>query len=119
MPKSIEETEHWLTEETGQRLCLGISDNAEEGLWVDKSGSVPSWTNWWRRGEPNNGNGVEHYAYIQHGIGESRGTWHDNDPNVPCRAICVAENYDGKYFQCILKLMVLFFKNFIRFKTRK
>ena len=97
--------------------------------WVYKDGLAATWTNW-NSGEPNNyGGSSETQAEMQ----PDNGKWNDAIPSyINRRAVCTyflpsgsekkcpwLYDYDGKYFKCILKLMVLFFKNFIRFKTRK
>ncbi len=55
-----------------QVAFIGISDHAQEGVWRDVNGNRQEYFNW-RSGNPNNFQGVQHYAEL-----EPSGTWNDN-----------------------------------------
>ncbi len=55
-----------------QVAFIGISDHAEEGVWRDVNGNRQQYFSW-RSGNPNNFQGVQHYAEL-----EPSGTWNDN-----------------------------------------
>ncbi|TDE29656.1 T9SS type B sorting domain-containing protein [Flavobacterium ranwuense] len=60
---------------------IGGSDIETEGVWKwitgPEAGTVMSYTNW-NTGEPNNSNGIEHYAHVKApGVSGIPGSWND------------------------------------------
>ena len=57
----------------GRRVWIGASDEARDGDWRWVDGRKALYANW-RRGEPNNHAGFEHYAHLN-----EDGTWNDTN----------------------------------------
>ena len=120
--------------ETENQIYFDIIKSEEQNVWLDiaevqpstsprswvyKDGLAATWTNW-NSGEPNNYGGS---SETQAEMRPDNGKWNDVIPSDIRRAVCTyflpagsekkcpwLYDYDGKYFQCILKLMVLFSK---------
>jgi hypothetical protein len=74
-----------------RRLWIGFNDADVEGDWRWSDGSKVTFTNW-NGGEPNNANGVEHYAEM---LG-SNGAWNDlNDAGAGYAHLAVVELGEG------------------------
>ena len=62
---------------TAQGIWIGASDEGHEGEWKWLNGKSLQYSCWYS-GEPNNGNGYEHYAHIRY----EDGLWNDaSEPN--------------------------------------
>ncbi len=80
----------WLYSTLGgaENLWIGFTDEGQEGRWRWSSGETVRYTAW-ASGEPNNLNGVEHWAHITPRAGlpyGANGRWNDNS-NFHYRAI--------------------------------
>lgn len=65
---------------------IGLTDQAQEGVFVWTNGEPVSYTSWWvAGGEPNNAGGAEHFAEINNGV------WNDNAGTGSLRAIVETE----------------------------
>lgn len=74
-----------------RRLWIGFTDQDVEGDWQWSDGTPVTYTNW-NGGEPNNANGVEHYAEM---LG-SNGAWNDlNDAGAGYVHLAVIELGEG------------------------
>ena len=85
LPKSSEENDHYfikfkkMLESAGRGLSTGnvaldLNDINREGLFKTSTGKRVDWYKW-TQGEPNNKNGVEHYAFMY--INRPTGKWND------------------------------------------
>jgi uncharacterized protein (TIGR03437 family) len=68
-----------------QALCIGFTDEAEEGTFVWVSGEPVVYTNW-SPGEPNNFMGIEHFT-VMAGFQDPNGRWND----IPDCGLAVAQ----------------------------
>lgn len=66
-------------------LWIGLSDVAEEGIFIWVNGEIPTYTNW-SSGEPNNDYGTQHYGHMY-----LDGTWDDVEVK-DCYAIIEFDN---------------------------
>ena len=68
---SSQEENDFVFEHTGGGVWIGFTDQYEEGNWQWITGEEVTYTNW-NEGEPNNANGVEHWAQMF-----NNGNWND------------------------------------------
>jgi hypothetical protein len=83
----------------GYATWIGASDEANEGVWKWLNGKDMSFTHWYS-GEPNNGNGYEHYAHIR---GED-GLWNDAVDSSSMIFICEWEKTADMKFPTVQSL---------------
>ncbi len=86
-------------------VWIGASDQAAEGVWRWYAGTTPSAQFWqgggtgynvgdaytlWQSGEPSNGGGTEHFAYL-----ETDGTWNDVSATASFAKLIIEWNADA------------------------
>ena len=78
--------------------AFGYSDKSSEGNWKWVNGTSTAYTNW-HSGEPNNQDGIEHYAMFYENFQD--GTWNDADGIIDagCAYICEWDDPTDKISQ--------------------
>ncbi|GMI26837.1 hypothetical protein TeGR_g8448, partial [Tetraparma gracilis] len=66
----------------GEEIWLGLSDEAEEGVWTWVNGEPLSYNNW-NDEEPNNAGSGEHFAALQ-----GTSAWNDQSMTASLKFIC-------------------------------
>lgn len=81
-----------------ENAYFGFSDESSEGNWKWVDGTSTAYTNW-HSGEPNNQDGIEHYAMFYEKFQD--GTWNDADGIIDagCAYICEWDNPTDKISQ--------------------
>ena len=81
-----------------ENAYFGFSDESSEGNWKWVDGTSTSYTNW-HSGEPNNQDGIEHYAMFYEKFQD--GTWNDADGIIDagCAYICEWDDPTDKISQ--------------------
>ena len=81
-----------------ENAYFGFSDESPEGNWKWVDGTSTAYTNW-HSGEPNNQDGIEHYAMFYEKFQD--GTWNDADGIIDagCAYICEWDNPTDKISQ--------------------
>lgn len=81
-----------------ENAYFGFSDESSEGNWKWVNGTSTSYTNW-HSGEPNNQDGIEHYAMFYENFQD--GTWNDADGIIDagCAYICEWDDPTDKISQ--------------------
>ncbi|MDB9853772.1 T9SS type A sorting domain-containing protein [Candidatus Marinimicrobia bacterium] len=89
---SLEENEFISsTTESIPSIWIGASDAVEEGVWTWVTGEEFNFTSW-APGQPDNNNGLEHYANTNH---NSVGHWNDGLASISRRFIVEVEYYEN------------------------
>lgn len=81
-----------------ENAYFGYSDKSSEGNWKWVNGTSTAYTNW-HSGEPNNQDGIEHYAMFYENFQD--GTWNDADGIIDagCAYICEWDDPTDKISQ--------------------
>ena len=81
-----------------ENAYFGFSDESSEGNWKWVDGTRTAYTNW-HSGEPNNQDGIEHYAMFYENFQD--GTWNDADGIIDagCAYICEWDDPTDKISQ--------------------
>ena len=81
-----------------ENAYFGFSDESPEGNWKWVDGTSTAYTNW-HSGEPNNQDGIEHYAMFYENFQD--GTWNDADGIIDagCAYICEWDDPTDKISQ--------------------
>lgn len=81
-----------------ENAYFGFSDESSEGNWKWVNGTSTAYTNW-HSGEPNNQDGIEHYAMFYENFQD--GTWNDADGIIDagCAYICEWDDPTDKISQ--------------------
>lgn len=81
-----------------ENAYFGFSDESSEGNWKWVDGTSTAYTNW-HSGEPNNQDGIEHYAMFYENFQD--GTWNDADGIIDagCAYICEWDDPTDKISQ--------------------
>lgn len=81
-----------------ENAYFGLSDESSEGNWKWVDGTSTAYTNW-HSGEPNNQDGIEHYAMFYEKFQD--GTWNDADGIIDagCAYICEWDDPTDKISQ--------------------
>ena len=81
-----------------ENAYFGFSDESSEGNWKWVDGTSTAYTNW-HSGEPNNQDGIEHYAMLYEKFQD--GTWNDADGIIDagCAYICEWDDPTDKISQ--------------------
>lgn len=81
-----------------ENAYFGFSDESPEGNWKWVDGTSTAYTNW-HSGEPNNQDGIEHYAMFYEKLQD--GTWNDADGIIDagCAYICEWDDPTDKISQ--------------------
>ena len=82
IPRSAEQNEFYANL-FGGFMWLGMTDEANEGIWIGDDGEIIDWFNW-NRGEPNNDNPGEHAVEMPH-----HGFWNDKTADTERDVNCV------------------------------
>lgn len=80
-----------------ENAYFGYSDKSSEGNWKWVNGTSTAYTNW-HSGEPNNQDGIEHYAMFYENFQD--GTWNDADGIIDagCAYICEWDDPTDKIY---------------------